>query len=205
MLTYKILNHLPKLPEKFLQEAEALRSVDLDWRNGNTNVDPRMIVNEKIASYNGRKVKLNDKIIDSTYATRYRIDEFEQYVKEFITKDAITATLSFSAGSSYNGPHIDLTRDYALLYVVDPGGAEVYTAFYQEKGRPIVRPKDKPGSTVYGEYADDYANLIEVDRVILPSHTWAILNSNILHSVEGLTGPRITYQVGLNTNPFNNL
>lgn len=202
MFTYKILNHLPRLPDQFVEQAQLIAPIDHAWRTTNSDADSRMIVNEKIASYDGREFKLNNTVVKSTYATRYRIDGFEQYVKKFITEHAITATLSFSAGSAYNGPHVDLTRDYALLYVVDAGGPEVSTAFYQELGKPVVRPKDNPGSTVYGEYADNYDNLIEIDRVVLPSHTWVILNSNILHSVENLTGPRITYQVGLNINPF---
>jgi hypothetical protein len=205
MLTYAILNHLPKLPDELIHDAALIKKSDALWRSGSlTQPDDRIIINKRIADiYGDRVLKIRESTIQSTVPSRYYINEFDQYVKKFIAPSAIATTLSISAGSSHNGPHIDSSREYALLYVVDPGGENVSTAFYQESGKPIVRPKIKPLVSLYKEYVNDYSLLTEIDRVVLPTHTWVILNANILHSVENLSGPRVTYQIALNDNPFN--
>ncbi len=66
--------------------------------------------------------------------------------------------------------HKDTNRHVAYNYIIDPGGDEVYTCFY-----------------------DDDQKLIE--RVNIETHRWHKLDVQTFHNVEGMTRPRIALTV----------
>ncbi len=90
-------------------------------------------------------------------------------------------------GEHHNAPHTDTTRDYTLIYLVDLGGDDVTTVFYQEQGQPLHRPRH-----CHPHY-DTLDILIEYK---LKLRTWYLLDSRIIHSVEGINGVRKSIQAG---------
>ena len=66
--------------------------------------------------------------------------------------------------------HKDSNRYVAYNYIIDPGGDEVYTCFY-----------------------DDEHNLIE--KIIIEPNRWHRLDVKTFHNVEGMTRPRIAFTV----------
>ena len=78
--------------------------------------------------------------------------------------------------------HCDFQRNYALNYVHVPGGKKVKTVFYQEQGHPVIR-----GTAVVGYKAP----LIKLAEINIPVNTWHLLRTDIIHSVEFMTSPRI--------------
>ena len=98
--------------------------------------------------------------------------------------------------SPFQGPHTDLVRCYVLMYILENGGDNCTTAWYQEKGKDFYRP-GKLLLTV-----DDYDLLDERDRVQLPTGSWAIINTEYLHAVENIEKDRIAVHLGLDTDKF---
>ena len=90
-------------------------------------------------------------------------------------------------------------RKWALNYIIDTGGDNVVTSFQQIVGEDLVQPPatrttriDKPFNSLCS--------------VVLKQNRWHLLNTNILHSVAGITGVRTAVTIGLNTvNPFDTI
>lgn len=121
--------------------------------------------------------------------------ELEQWLQENICNDYNDVGIRYAYGSREKhtaGVHTDQTRRYVLQYLVETGSGVLN--FWQEAGHDIVRD---------GRYTPaSFDQLTLLESFDLPTHQWALLNTNILHSVEGLTGNRISVQISLNYNPF---
>ena len=202
MFTYLILDNLPPVPEKFDQVVNDLA------KHENTNsmhdldtADERLINRAILGRYHGRVLTINGEQHQATHGRRFRVnDEFEQWVKVHIHPEVTDAGITFSGGGGrYHGAHTDQSRDFLLHYGIDAGGNNVETVFYQQKDHPVVRTKKFPFDNVI---VDDYSKLIEVDRIALPTRCWCLLNANIIHGVDNITGTRMSYHVGFNKNIF---
>ena len=113
--------------------------------------------------------------------------ELEQWFKDNITNNYLHISACRMFGETHNAPHTDTTRDYTLIYLTDLGGTDVKTRFYQEIGHDIHRPRD---------YHPDYDNLELLVEYKLDLHTWYLLDSRVVHSVEGIETERKAIQVG---------
>jgi hypothetical protein len=83
-----------------------------------------------------------------------------------------------------------LTRNYTLIYNIN--NANGYIKIWQERGHPLLR--NPPGYLVR-----DYSKLDLVEKIETPNNQWYLLNSAILHSVEGIGGIRVNIQLGFKT------
>jgi hypothetical protein len=92
------------------------------------------------------------------------------------------------------GPHCDRSRWYSLIYLLDSGGDNHYTAFYKEKNQNLLE-RD------FGYHVDNYTQLDEIYRLQIPLKRWVLLNTRILHSAENITGTRISYHVSFGEFP----
>jgi hypothetical protein len=136
----------------------------------------------------------------SSVNIRTRHDIFDQWVKDNITLDFVDAGVNYTLITEKpeglecfsTGAHTDTTRNFALIYLLESGGPDVQTVFYQEINQPLLR---RPRT-----YGEDLTKLIMLDQIKIPLHTWVILDSRILHSVENLTRNRVAFQVGLLNN-----
>lgn len=113
------------------------------------------------------------------------------WMKNNIISEGYT-DIRISRSTSGDGklPHTDNTRDFVLIYMLEPGGERPETVFYCEKGYDLIRER--------GVRIKDYAVVDEVDRVYIPPHHWCILNTRIIHGVENITSHRISFQLGSN-------
>ena len=113
--------------------------------------------------------------------------EFKSWFRE-----NISATAGFLRFSTHKpdpsspitrlSPHVDFQRSYGLNYVHVPGGISVKTVFYQEQGHPVIR--SNPPISVKSP-------LIKLAEITIPVNTWHLLRTDIVHTVEFMTGPRI--------------
>jgi hypothetical protein len=117
-------------------------------------------------------------------------EDLVKWVEENVTKNYIHVCTTKSDDESKRivGPHIDLSRNYTILYPVRTGGENVSTVWYRLKSgeNPLNR-----------QYYLDYSELEEIDRVVIPAETWCVINSKCIHSVEGMTSSRHLIQIGL--------
>lgn len=90
-------------------------------------------------------------------------------------------------GGSYVGPHIDHSglKKIAYIYVIDPGGKNVETVWYEPKKE--FQHLKKTENTVI-----PYEKLNELERHKLEPGIWYVGNYSIIHGVQNLETDRIT-------------
>jgi len=186
MYCYKILSHLPILPE-FLQ-AQALNTVG-----------PDVTLNASRPEYTNRILVKGDKTFLSTRSNRSDLStEFKQWIKENIVNEFTECSVSRTSAdvSAYQGPHTDKTREFVLMYVLEQGGPTCRTVWYQEKGQSFYRPGKQ------WLMINDFDQLDIVEQVQLPVNAWSIMNTQYLHGVENITEDRISIHIGLDSDDF---
>ena len=181
MFYCKLLD-LPKIPEHFVQEI-------LTQEPG-----------EVLRDYPGWvHTKEGGQVMSARNPFYYTSNELEQWLKENIApeyNDVGVRYAHYEPGTTTAGVHTDQTRRYVLQYLIKTGNGQL--KFWQEKGQPAVRD---------GRYTpNNYDSLELLESFDLPEGVWVLLNTNILHSVEGLNSDRISVQVSLNQLPsFGNI
>lgn len=119
---------------------------------------------------------------------------FRQWIVDNISQDIDEASISVSdiGNDGVLGPHTDRRRDYVLMYIVNPGGNNVRTCFWQEKNHPLYRDRIT--------LVDDYNKLDLIDSADFGQYQWVLLNAKILHSVEHIESRRIAFQIAFDNN-----
>jgi len=84
-------------------------------------------------------------------------------------------------------PHTDRTRNWTLMWVIDPGGTDVKTVFWQERNHPVKREP--------GYYPPSYNDLQELESHVFEPNCWVLIDGNIIHSVENLQHIRKSVQI----------
>lgn len=171
---YKILYDLPKVPEKFL-------NINIESNRENTVVQvPHYDIHNRL-----------DKQTQNPEIKGYwSIEELEKWRDNNIGysgRKLMCREVLVKPKSNFYLPHVDNNRQFVVLYnLVDSGGE---LCFWQERNMELYRDPsiDRLVST-------DYSKLTLIDSVKIPPFTWYIVNSQVLHSVENLTGPRKTIQ-----------
>ena len=199
---YQVLDYLPELPDEFVQEAIRV------WKDPNKKRVQRGKVNEytphdSIGNQrwpNETTIKRGDEQIEHRTNYRYELSEdFHQWVRDNIAKEFMDIGVSING---YNGtssnltmPHTDFSRDYTLMYVLDPGGPDVRTIYWKEKGCDLRRPN--------WHYPSSYDDLEYVDHVVIQTRRWTLLNARVIHSIENLESTRLSLQVAFhNSHPW---
>lgn len=135
-----------------------------------------------------------------TYRNSFNIsvfldDECLSWARTNITKSAkdIRSTIT-RPGLERCGAHIDRTRNYTLMYLLEDGGDDHSTVFYREKGTDeLVRPREY--------HVDDYDQLDEIKRVKLKLNSWNLVQARVLHSIENISNGRVSIQISLDNMP----
>lgn len=124
----------------------------------------------------------------------------EQWIDlNIINSRAFTSQIDFrtfqaTGSSSMLLCHTDYIRKWALTCLLDCGGSEVYTNFYIEPGYPLIR-----------EQGLKFINnkLTKIYSVKIQPLRWHLLNTEVIHSVTGLTDTRKSVTIGFTTDdPF---
>jgi hypothetical protein len=180
---YKILDHLPAVPQELIDKA--YNSID-------TQLD-------SMPSGHWNKISTIKILVDGVEKTNapmlaYSLNnEMQSWVHENITdRDITNVRISVSNSDETkdtNGAHCDLSRDYALIYLLENGGPNHKTVFYKERDKLLWRNK--------GERCDDYSLLEEIDSIAIPLKTWVLLTTTVLHGVVNIPKQRVAIQVGL--------
>jgi hypothetical protein len=168
--------NLPKLPNDLRQ---AVIENQREFINYKTYIDGE-----------GRKVLKDGELLPSTsFRIRKGPEDVIKWVQENITKNFVhIGSTESDPDRTVCGPHVDLSRSYTAIYPIRTGGEKVYTVFYRLKS--LENPLNR-------QHYLDYNELEEIDRVMIPEETWCVLNSKCIHAVEGITGRRLTLQIGL--------
>lgn len=195
---------LPRPPEKFITLATELGH---KISNNHSDID-NTALNQGDSEYANRWLIKDGKKIKSRIQFGYDLgDEWKAWVKENIIEDfyATGGRYSYGKDTTTHGAHSDAvvenTAIYKLYYILDAGGEDARTVFYQEHGHPLNRK----GSWEHICHCDDYSKMDVVEELRIPQGRWVLLNTNILHGVEGVTGTRLNLVVVVTTNNIEQL
>jgi len=189
--THKILDHLPSVPEHFLHEAQILAQTQPEDRQKNTTL------NSYNPTFKTRVLTINGQQTPTARAKRFIVSkDFQEWIQNNIAADFVEASVSITesqrdgVATAIHGAHTDWSRTFVLMYVMDTGGAQCETVFYQEHDQPIWR-------TDLGCFVTDYSRLTEIDSVTIPLATWYSIDSTVLHGVRNIERDRVAIHVGL--------
>ena len=189
--TYKLLTDLPAIPEHLLTEAWQLVEVQPAQQQKAST----------LASYypefKQRVLKINGQPTTTAHNKRFVLsDQFQDWIRNNISSEFVEATVAITGATrdgqaaNVHGAHTDWSRNLLLLYLLDTGGDNCQTVFYQEKDQPVWRED-------LGCYVTDYDLLTEIDSVTIPKGVWCVFDTTILHGVLNIEKDRIAVQIGL--------
>lgn len=122
-------------------------------------------------------------------------DSCLDWVRQNISNQAVDIRYNITGEGQNSGPHCDRSRNYTMIYLLEPGGPDHETVFYRENGCDFIRE--------LGYHVDDYKQLKRISSTKLLTNKWTLLNSRILHSVENIPNGRISFQINFNEIPNN--
>lgn len=199
MFTYLPLDALPTVPEHFCQRA-------IDLVRDRQDLEDKNVTRGLITaySYHDRDVKIADGTVKkSRVGETYDMGpDWEQWVRDNIIADFIETSVKTAGGihrdrTTTYGAHVDTsTPDHPyklkLYYLVQEGGDDVVTSWYQQHGHPAVRLDSTPENVVCSL---DYSDLTLLDAVRIPVGRWIAFDTRVMHGVENIMGNRIVLAV----------
>jgi hypothetical protein len=99
-------------------------------------------------------------------------------------------------GYSTHIVHSDIRRKKALNYILDEGGSDVITSWYQEIGKPLYRNK------LLGNQQSDlgpvyYENLELLDSAKFKKGNWYLIDTSVLHDVDFIETERCSISISI--------
>jgi hypothetical protein len=136
------------------------------------------------------------KSISNVFYKRWAVPaELEQWIRQNISNrfDMLGFQIHDAAvrDSNHHLPHTDkYPRKWVLNYVIETGGDNAVTSFYQEQGHPAIREHlTRPGRR-------EDLELLESERI--EPCRWVMLSGVVIHDVTGITGRRMSITMGIN-------
>jgi len=170
---YSILEILPKIPQRLITAT---------------------LSNKEIYKSNSKFLELGQNKVFPRYAVS---DELTRWIHENITNESTSIHLAITPKKSTNSqmfPHTDGEREWTLMYLLQHGGDNHRTVFYKHNNKNLqLTPRMN----------FNYSEVEEVDSIVVPLHTWTIINAQEIHSVENIPDIRIAIQIGMPHNPWN--
>jgi len=118
-------------------------------------------------------------------------DTYKQWAIENMSPDAFDfRVVTTPKGAPIKGPHVDHTRNYTLIYLLESGGEDHKTCFYKDiaKNSLIMPP---------GTFRDDMSQVQKIAEIQVPLRKWTLLNAHVLHGVENIPLGRVALQVSI--------
>jgi hypothetical protein len=152
--------------------------------------------------YRNRSVKYKDgNSVNSVESIRFWISkEYDDWIIENVQPEVKGCGVNIFERGPLVAPHVDANRNYQIQYLLETGGDSVETAWYQEKGKEVLRPDIRHVFDL-DKLVLDYNDLVELDRVVFPKHKWVCINTNIIHAVENIESRRMSLQISRQSEP----
>ena len=181
---YTLLPDLPRPPQKFFDEA----LLDSDQFPTETTLHEIRV----------RHCTRNGKTFLASKSVRIPLsDEFNAWIGKNIAEKFTDTGVNYRyCNSDTGGIHTDTTREFALTYNIITGGPRCRVVYWQEKDQSLERER--------GIQHLNFDTVIPVFELPPgPTDTWFLHNTTMLHSIEGLSEPRIQFTVGFLRNQLN--
>ena len=167
------------------------------------NNDPQFTIRKSIT---GQQLKVihnsshftvgNEKYSRAIYR-RYNLGKLtDEWIRDNIASEYSQMGSQVMRNGDAFFPHTDGgPRRYILNYLVDAGGEAVETRWYQEPKYDLYREGD-------AMQWPDKSNLNVIHTEIFPVKSWTMLFGKVIHSVVGLTSPRMQLSISFSAEEF---
>jgi hypothetical protein len=190
MWYYKLLPDLPNPPAELVSKIDRVYRPQCELFKKD---DTDHLAIDKAEDWKDQDYKWI-KPMASNANVRYRFDEeYTQWIKDNIIDEFEEHNSGVMFFDKEQLPHTDTTRLYVLLYNIEMGGNDATLSFWQEKGKSVKRERGL--ALARGESLELLANIPG------PYNHWYIMDTQVLHSVEGVSERRTNFQVSFNSLP----
>jgi hypothetical protein len=184
-------------PHNFFLYGEVVASPPPDWlldkaKDFKKSEATQASMNNWGEDFTARDLHKNGKVYKNAFNHSVFLDsDCLEWAKNNITPNAKDIRIyATRPGLDRCGAHIDRTRNYTLIYLLESGGDQHETVFYKERGvNELIRPN--------AYHVDDYNQLEIISKVNLKIHKWNLVQGRILHSIENITQGRSSIQISL--------
>lgn len=182
--TYKLLPDLPHPPTALVEK------IDAEYRPSQAIFSPEDELFLGIRKNEDWKNQSYDWIqpMASNRNMRHHFrNDFQSWIESNITPEFQFSNSGVMFFDESQLPHTDVTRDFVLLYNLQPGGTDSTLCFWKEKNQPLIRERMTT--------SERGLHLELVDSIKGPFNCWYIMNTRIIHSVEYVQGLRLNLQI----------
>lgn len=201
--TWLNLPHLPDVPQHFIDRAFALANPEGDLKFKDNPFPNEWF--QRIVTYKGVKS-------ETVHQESLQMGEdWNDWIRENIVSQWNDTAAKLSVGPTggvapVHGAHVDNYSKVRFIYLLDRGGEDAETVWFLQPGKPLVFEDHdnyvEPGGQHIPVYCDDMDSLIEIERAKFPLKKWVALNGLIMHSVVGLTSPRLILSIAVSPEYF---
>lgn len=195
----KKLDFLPKLPQKFFDEA---MNIALDENSSVPSTGE--LYKELSPKIWFREIKdIDGKIVRGRPNIKFPLSEdFNNWVRENIcaTHDGSFVNVAYqnNEGNGTTAPiHTDMSRDWVLIYLLETSNPDQYTKFWKENDKDVERPRST--------FLNDWDNCTEIGEVCYEVGNWYLMKTTVLHSIHNIKGDRrgrISIQIKVDDDPL---
>lgn len=202
--TYVFMDQFPSIPSNLLGNLRRYQSNEvMAARMKKTNDDSHEHATHNYHYRNEGEQQLHINLPQLDPKSFYGFDitgPLRTWLETNITTKAFAYMATFAGPPSQTQRdrvlHVDRSRDYVLIYVVEPGGSDVRTKFYKYYDKPLELPREMAFQTLTTEGAE------LVDEVKIPVGRWAFLNGKTAHQVTNLESERVSIHLSLDEKIF---
>jgi len=198
MQYFKFLNQLPVIPSELLDQIVYVDSNNVD--NSTTVANKQELTQHKVIVSDGSTQ--DGALYYRTPVTgpiNPTLDEWLYKNINELNNSSITTGVQYC--TSVTGfvsallPHTDGSArgKYTMLYLIKSGNPKspVTTHWWQQPGEDLVR--------LPHTVALDSTALVEMSQIEIPINSWAMIKTNIIHSVQNITDSRIAISIGVHS------
>ena len=196
LFTWIPLPHLPQVPDHFVQQG-------LDKIHNPVEENQNFSLKITTQEYMDRMIIQNGREIHSKCQVNFNMGTaWENWVKQNIFPKFDDTGIRVSVGDSTTaGPHVDNPGKIRFFYLLDRGGDDAETVWYQQPGEPTVFDADSWNKDYPYSY-DNIDELTVIETAKFPLNTWILFNGYILHGVNNVVGTRVNFNVSVKPDYF---
>jgi hypothetical protein len=161
-------------------------------QSSKTSSNTQAAMNNWSDDYTARPIYKDGKMYNNAFNhSVYLNDDCLAWARQNVTRAAKDIRIAATkTGLERSGAHIDRTRNYTLMFLLEPGGPDHETVFYKERGvEEIVRPNTY--------HVDHYDQLEVLRKFKLKINAWNLVQARVLHSIENISQGRSSIQISL--------
>lgn len=185
----KLLSHLPKPPMELVEKIDRVYRPDLQKFS---TKDTDYLKIDRTEDWNHQEYNWIKPMASNNNVRHHFKQEYLDWIKENITDTFDESNSGVMFFDTPQLPHTDTTRKFVLLYNVETGGPDASLVFWQENGYPVHRER--------GLAVERGNHLTELERINGPTGCWYLMNTQVLHSVEGVSERRLNLQISFKEN-----